>query len=477
MYTNWQQREFIPREVAANYIRYDGVRARPTRAIGTRIAISFVIAAVFFSPFMSLRYDAGLGIDAGHVFATIAVLALIAFPMRRTSLSASDFFLLAFVFYCLAETALQSFNLPSPVNGSSDLFRSSSLRWVAQLAMLIVSVASYYVVRAISANTNARVTRTIASSIFVLCCLGFLQEGLYVAGVSIGVVNVQSGVVSVPVIRIGQLAVLRMSSLAGEPKTFAAVLLPALFMCVAYLLQKARSRMRRLCVFTAALCVPCLLATLSTGGFYALGLSLLPCAVVLRRHLRPLDHRVLAALFVILGATVIIAPVLNYNWLVTLFHERVTDRVDAIDYPEASTLAFLRDHPERAVIGVGYGNIGLYAHEYLVVENTNPYLRNNVLPLASWGLRLLAETGVVGVLLFLGFQLALITEARRRMRRCLPSAELVPLLAAAVCIICIQPFNFSNLQWPVLGALSGYASRKQQTPAIQGPRLQKELGF
>jgi hypothetical protein len=182
-------------------------------------------------------------------------------------------------------------------------------------------------------------------------------------------------------------------------------------------------------------------------------------------------------LFVILGATVIIAPVLNYNWLVTLFHERVTDRVDAIDYPEASTLAFLRDHPERAVIGVGYGNIGLYAHEYLVVENTNPYLRNNALPLASWGLRLLAETGVVGVLLFLGFQLALITEARRRMRRCLPSAELVPLLAAAVCIICIQPFNFSNLQWPVLGALSGYASRKQQTPAIQGPRLQKELGF
>jgi O-antigen ligase len=146
-----------------------------------------------------------------------------------------------------------------------------------------------------------------------------------------------------------------------------------------------------------------------------------------------------------------------------IFQMRTIDRAGEIDWPEAATIDFLQNEPRYLVFGVGFGNIGFHTYKYLKVDaNTSRYLLSSTLPLASKALTILAETGGLGLLLFVGFQLTAIVRSAR-VARWESSREsrvvLYGLIAGCTGCVALELFNWSPFTPLFFGLMSGYSYR------------------
>jgi hypothetical protein len=417
-----------------------------------------ITGLVFFTPFASLVFDLGIDLDFSKLLTILCIPGLIATRRRfGTKLSPPETAFAAFLIYMCAITIAMAPFVPTSIQASTALFRNNQTRWVTQLAVLALNCVAFLACRYIAQVKNpALLAGTLIKSTVVLCGLGIIQVLGFKTGLfSMGVFNALHGQESMPVVAIAGSGMLRMSSLAGEPKTFACFLLPMVLYCSvkALLVPSSKSSVQHLLL--ALLSFICFIATLSTSAFFALCVAVPILTVTMLKYVKTRTHVLMTAAFGIIVLVPII--LIGSTWISAVIETRVTQRMGEIDHPEASTIALLQDRPSLLAMGVGFGNVGFYAHEYLPINNVVGYLRGTTLPLASWGLRLLAEGGVPGTLLFLLFEGLLVKEGFRALRFCSPTERSTHagLLAAAIGVVAIQPFNASTVQWIVLGAVCG----------------------
>ena len=378
--------------------------------------------------------------------------------------------LIAFLMYVALNAAISALHVPHHEDASTDFFRTESTRWIVQVLNLMLTASIYFIAFNVASRTDglSRCVRTLFLAAGVLAILGTAQVGLFLTGIAeLGI----DGGKRLAIVNVGSLAFLRMSSLGGEPKHLACTLLPlAVFVSCLFFYRRRQTVVPKAGTVAAALAA-CTLLTFSTTAFFAFSVAVPLILIAVRRRIT-----IARTLPVVAVAVSLLAPAvyLTRSSIIAAFDDRVTGRMGEVDYPEAATIEYLTNNPRSIMFGVGWGNIGFYAHHYLDVREGINYLRNNTLPLASSFLRLLSETGIVGVFLFLNFEWILIKDAISCLKqRHLDSPLHVGLLSAAITIIAIQPFNQSSIQWIVFGLLAASTSslRRAQNRAELTYRL------
>lgn len=187
----------------------------------------------------------------------------------------------------------------------------------------------------------------------------------------------------------------RLAGTAQEPNELAAILVAALVLAAALALS-ARTVLGRLAsASAAAFCLPCLALTASRGGAVALAAALVAVVVLAGRRRLLIGSVVTIVVGVLVVGFVALAP--------PGVQARFSDE-SGTGREELWTVAgrMIADNP---MLGVGTGNFRSRSIDYLVAPGviakdefivSTPYVPHNVY------LEVLSETGVVGLVLFMG---------------------------------------------------------------------------
>jgi len=198
----------------------------------------------------------------------------------------------------------------------------------------------------------------------------------------------------------------------GNPNDLAAHTILLLGPALALWASSGRgSRARVIGLGSAAILTVVIVLTQSRGAFLALGAMALPSTIALARR-RP---RAIVGLAAFVGLALYLAPASFWHRMQGLSKGTRFETIGEMD-PEGSARQrfavlqaasrIIRDHP---VVGVGFGAYELVQYRY------NPAL--GYLDTHNTYLNVLAETGVPGLLLFLGIVISVVRTVRRTRRR------------------------------------------------------------
>jgi O-antigen ligase len=191
----------------------------------------------------------------------------------------------------------------------------------------------------------------------------------------------------------------RLVGALGDPNETATVLLVASVLALALGVGESRSRSRRWIAFTAAIVALFgMVATASRGGIVALAAAAVVAVILAGRWRRQI------ALAAVVGAVVVT------GWFVLLAPAGARSHITSEQTPR-TTLWTVAERAIAAnpVVGVGTNNFAIAAKGFLLAPGattradqivTTPHVAHNIY-LEVW-----ADTGVVGLLLFLGVVLA-----------------------------------------------------------------------
>lgn len=328
------------------------------------------------------------------------------------------------------------------------------LAWVTSAAMFVVVV------------TATRAARDVR-----------LLLGAFIAGVAlsvlIGVVVNDVGNAS-PTVDSLALEEGRLRGVIGDPNYLAASLVPAVALVLGFAVA-ARSRSARLALAgLAAALVVGLIATESRGGLIAAAVAVAAGLVFARGQRRALL------------AGVVLVGVAGGLWLAAspVAWERLTSAEDRGNGRLSLATVAWRIVEDRPALGVGLDNFAAHSPRYVrepgELDFVN-FIAERGLPVHNAYLQLLAETGPVGLLLFLAFAFACLRAAWRARRRFEEQAErglaalALAVLAGGIGTLTASVFlsNGSDVQlWLLLAAgpaLAGVA-RARSAPASAPPQ-------
>ncbi len=203
----------------------------------------------------------------------------------------------------------------------------------------------------------------------------------------------------------------RVSGTVGDPNVLASILIVGAVLAFALAITQRRSpALRLLLVGCGVLCIAVVVLTFSRGGLISLGVALL---------VAPLLARNKAA--TICAATLVIVCVVAY--IAALAPADARHRLVANDGGSGRTDIWKvgwRMVEANPVAGVGVGNFQTSEIRYLIrpgAATVRTDLADNPSVAHNSYLELLAETGVIGLALFLGLVVAALTAAVRATRR------------------------------------------------------------
>ena len=463
-----------------------------------------LFAAIFLAPWSGLVIDVGVRLAAFQiVMATLAVallLSLLHRPLAMRMLPVSSLFVILCI-YVVIRSLIQIPFLPA-LEVSGGQLRSPLTRASFQILRFALDVSPVLVVPLL-----LRGSRDVwhAGKVYILSCmilaiLGWFQlASWYGTGwnpLPLGLVDSLFGrgasLADAPLLREGiaiynGVPLYRMNSLGGEPKDLSVAFAVALLLLQVAMIQWGNIGGRRSKLVWPFLFVS-MLATLATTGLviWLLGtLSMLALhltfrfggqrRVVFTRWLW-MSVSVPAVIVVIGAAFVSISGVVRTTELLDIAKERTIRRASIEDF-DAAVIGFLADQPHYAVIGVGLGNVHLYANDYL--PDYAAFARNTAFVARAGSLRLLSELGTAGLLLFLAWIVAQIGLLVRRAKLSArsPSSNEASVLALALgqfaAIICIFYLARGNMVAPqtflTLGlvvGLTGHMFRLQRSHPI-----------
>jgi len=394
-------------------------------------------AVVFLAPWQGLDVDVGLRITAYlAILAPLAVVTLL-WVLERGALAsqstrASEYFFL-FIAYAVIWSLFQLPFLPHAEVAGGEL-RSPRLRAVMQIPMFLLTISPALLVPHLLRQPFQLVTaaRVYLWSSAVLAALGWVQlVTWYSTGwnpIPIGLVNSLLGGMGEGT-REGSFEFesifYRMNSFAGEPKNLGAALAVAMLFIQVFWdnggPRTARTRLLWLFLAVSGL------ATFSTTAIYLWIIGTVALAILkLTRALRGRHGWRRALLGSAVSLTLITAgvvTVMTYSSaspedasLIGLLHERTIGREAAIieDFDHA-VLQFLADEPMQAVLGVGMGNVHLYADPYLAPV-VAVFAGGTSFVAKSGYLRTISELGILGMLLWFAWVGRQIKEATKASR-------------------------------------------------------------
>jgi hypothetical protein len=378
--------------VSALVFLYLAVRSRSLLLVAYTAAI----------PWFGLQADIGLTISIDR-FAAFLLLGLALMVVPR-SLSKTCGLLLLFM---VLDTFVLSQFLPEAA--STFVALRGKYRWIFQIVIWSALIAPVAIFNVSSRELALKTYRALVWSALILAGFGIAQFVVYRAtGVDLFPIAVtaseeqfRTGIIQGDSF-LGGAQSLRVSSLGGEPKHLALSLVVCLTALLANQLSGGPLRFSRRFLFVAGgVLLGTLVLTFSTQGFTLLVVN---AAIVfaLSRVLLPKGStsRSLKLLAVVgaVGAVIVATP-----GVVDLVEHRTVDRFregGALEETNEIVISWLHDHPEHAVLGVGLGNVHMYAGDY-IPDELRYYLVGNVFVAKAGLLRLVSEIGVVGLAIFL----------------------------------------------------------------------------
>jgi len=417
-------------------------------------------------PLKSFFWDVGIAVDAAKAVLIWLLAARVVWSLRTSVPIPEKTLYHMFLVLGLVTTVLMIPFTPNPEDANQALFRNHESRWIVQAFMAGLDYVLYITACEVAAKSSGvwRICRECCRSIYLLAFIGLVQVALFFVGIGdLGIFTLDEQFRRDPAFSVGGVMVRRLSSLGGEPKHLAASMMPILLF-VLVVASSGHTRLRRyfhIGPLTVLSTLFVFIGTFSTGTFFAVAVCS-PAAVIWiwKSSSETFKTSVVGILVLII---VLVSALGVPQFALDILQARTVDRAGNIDFPEAATLDFLQKEPSYLAFGVGFGNVGFHAHEYLQLnQDTARYLVNNTLPLASKAIALLAETGILGVLLFGGFQLtAIVRSARVAKLESNPESRTVlyGLIMACIGCVALELFSWSPFTPLVFGLMSGYSYR------------------
>jgi hypothetical protein len=396
-------------------------------------------AAIFFLPWQGLDFEIGIRMTVYRI--VIGILLLVSLgnlclkPRQRGTFPIVGALAL-FFFYAVGLSLVKIPGLPE-AEVAGGVFRGPEVRAVLQIVLFCVVFVGPFLVAPLylkSPNDYVGAGKIYLGSLLILAFLGWFQLlSWYGTGWNpfpIGLTTYFGGDLSLQ--REGTfvffgLPINRMSALGGEPKNLGQGLAVGLIL-IQVLLGTIGSRRgdNRLRLAWIVLFIS-MVFTYSTSAFFlwVIGSSVQLAFYIMQhnkmqRFSRYLKNITIMTVMVLL--TAILGLVVSKNFLSSLeitdlFAARTYERINLEDFDEA-IFSFLIHEPEQMVLGVGMGNVHLYADRYLPIEAV-PYARGTAFRAKAGTLKLMSEFGPLGFLLWtVAFisQLKAINSAKQMLR-------------------------------------------------------------
>lgn len=336
-----------------------------------------------------------------------------------------SFWGVAFLAYASLWTILQVFWIPADSVSGGVMRTTPEVRSLVQVIWLLLRFGPLLLLPLGLAYREQAVdlARVYLFSLAVLAAVGWVQVSVWwmTGGIDIapigGVedllgseINPRHGIVTA----FGQ-RILRMSSFGGEPKGTGQSLAVGLLLLQGAAWAKV-ANWRKIAILWLLLATA-MIATLSTSAFYVWGGGTVFLAgyFLLKRPRRQLSAS--AYIIGLLGVCALLLAGGSIAWdldpaqIEGFLAARTIERMPIEDFDRA-VLGFLRDEPGWGVVGVGLGNIHVYASPY-IPDFARHYMESEIFVAKSGYLRLISEVGLVGLFLFAAWMWREITLFRR----------------------------------------------------------------
>jgi len=360
---------------------------------------------VFSLPFYGLMYDIGISLTIDRIWALIMLFVLF-FNKSFLKVGKSLRYFLYFIVYTFTITIVLSQHLPDTVNMFSLL--RGKYRYMVQIFFwgLLFTPVFYFVKYIKNVEEIKQLLKILILACVLLSLIGIFQYVFYKRFgydiIPIGLLQEEKRTGMIYHMYLGN--VFRVSSIGGEPKHFAyslSIVLPLLFFNNYLKVFSIRHSL-----FCAIIMLFNLFMTLSTQGYILMFLNILVGLILI-------FHKGIKLRFVIYSEIIVVFFIFLLEINPTTFELvkfRTIERLINPNMQEApmftfvedwneAVLRFLINHPYWLITGTGLGNIHLYAQEYIPYYAY--YMYENVFVAKSGFLRILSETGIIGLLLFI----------------------------------------------------------------------------
>lgn len=406
---------------------------------------------IFLAPWQGLDVDLGLRVTAFQIFlAPLVVVKLFNFYLEGAIPPGGTTFAL-FMAFAILWSLSQVLVLPeAQVIGG--VLRSTEVRALIQIVMFLFTISPLFLVPLIFRRQEELMSagKVYLWSLCILATLGCIQlliwYGTGTNPMPIGLVNGLLG--GSQDARDGayqfmDLSIYRMNSFGGEPKNLGGSLVIGMLIIQVVLMTMNTpfvSKFIYLWLFLAA-------STITTSSTTAFFLWIVGTAthLVMQSFLNVKYHKskingfqIIGVLLIPLGFLGIGAEVIGIpvgEILLDRTVNRVTESQLGVfeDFDDAIK-NYLFDHPASAILGVGLGNIHLYADSYLATE-VAVYAGGGVFVAKAQYLKFISEIGIIGFGLFLIWYWQLIYFTNRRLKTAIGPVNLIVLI----------PFGAANL--------------------------------
>lgn len=234
--------------------------------------------------------------------------------------------------------------------------------------------------------------------------VGVIQLAIFSAS-NINILPMGNGLGDVRQSAVAESGLLRITSYSGEPKHFALCLIIAfglLFIC-----SLLNFRLIKYALGLMILVAVSVVLTSSSQGLILLGILLVVIPIICYRLQKTLTKRLF---FITVGVYIVSAIAISQPAINQLLTSRTITRLQEKEGDEAkfggvedfdqAILGYLSENPETLILGLGIGNIHLYAYSY-IPSIFQYYMTDNVFYSKKGFLRQLTEVGFIGFGLFL----------------------------------------------------------------------------
>jgi len=357
---------------------------------------------VFSLPFFGLMYDVGISLTIDRFWAVVMLLDLL-FNKNSFKIDKSLKYFLFFIFYVFSITIILSQNLPDTVNIFPPL--RGKYRYITQIIMWGIQFTTvFYFAKYLKTEEDIKqLLKTLIFSCATLSLIGIFQYLFYKRfGYNIIPIGFLQGEERSGMFDYLGMNIFRVSSLGGEPKHFAytlSIVLPLMIFSKYFKLLDIRYYF-----LISTIMLINLFLTFSTQGYFLFLLNIFVGLIFIIFYkgikLKFIIYSSLFFAFIIifLKLNPLILDLIKLRTIERLADPSAIGASSSVEDWNEAVLGFINAYPQWIITGVGLGNIHLYAQDY--IPEYADYMIGNVFVAKSGFLRLLSETGIIGLFIF-----------------------------------------------------------------------------
>lgn len=355
---------------------------------------------IFVIPFHTWKYNIGLNLTVYQIVIFIMIIAAI--YKSKNLFYFGNKYIIFFLFYAMINSSLLSFYFIDDFRQLGGFFRSEG-RFIAQIILLLITFSMIPLAFNFIKNNDDiyKYFKIYIYGLITLVILGWIQFIIFkLTHVDIFPLGAIAGLSHSGMWGYDGITIFRMSSLAGEPKTFSISLVIGFFIISIFnrynfYFFKYDLILKYLFLFTS-------FATLSTSGivlFIILYIALWFYQIIKSDKKIVIKKNIFSTLIIFSIIGILIFQ--YWDFISLIIEKRIFERDVLSEDFDAPIQKLLVIFPEYLFFGLGVGNAHNFAFPYIAEENLF-YMEHNIFVAKSGYLRIISELGLIGFILFIG---------------------------------------------------------------------------